>query len=112
MPSAPVAPTPKANLPAGLVCAVSFVPLGDGTFRAVPQQPVAVASISKAAKLTGLARDTIYRLFKAEMIAGRHASPGKIEVDVGSLVAHIERSKEPDYWTEKRVQQYQTGLRP
>ena len=84
----------------------SAVPLGDGSFRAVPQTPVAVASITRAAKLTGLARDTIYRLFKADMITGRRASVGKIEIDLASLSAHIAASNAPDFWTKERRRRY------
>ena len=42
---------------------VGFVPLGDGTFRAVARKPVDPASVNQAAKMNGAKRDVIYSGF-------------------------------------------------
>ena len=90
---------------------LDFVPLGDGTFRAIPRKPVQMVSVSQAAKLTGMRLHALYLLYRAGFIEGTQASPRKILLDVASLSKHIKESKAPGYWTRERVQRYETGVR-
>ena len=83
-----------------------FVPQGDGSYRAVPQAPVVLASITKAAQMTGKSRDTIYRLFQSGLVDGVQASPGKIEINMASLRAHYEKRRGPGTWSADCRRQY------
>ena len=83
-----------------------FVPLGDGSYRAVPQTPVVLASITEAARLTGKSRDTIYRLFQSGLVDGVQVSPGKIEINMASLRAHYEKRRGPGTWSADCRRQY------
>ena len=71
---------------------LDFVPLGDGTFRAILRKPVQMVSGSQAAKLTGM---RLHALYRAGSIEGTQTSPRKILLDVASLSKHIEESKAP-----------------
>ncbi len=96
--------------PAALAGAFDLLPAGDGSFRAVPQKPLVMASITQAARSTGLSRDTIYRLYKAGFIAGDQPSPKKIRVDMASLHTHRKESLKEGYWTPERLNRYRTGI--
>ena len=87
-----------------------FIPQGNGTFLAVPRKPVDRASITEAAKLSGLKRDTIYRLYISGFIQGSQPSPGKIIVDVVSLLEHIGKASEPDFWTPEQRMRLDAGV--
>ncbi len=89
-----------------LFAPVEFFSNGDGSFRAVPQKPVMMASITRAAKITGKSRQNIYRLFRAGFIKGNQSSPGKIQIDMMSLYEHVEESGQNDYWTTERKNRY------
>ena len=92
-----------------LFAALDLFPQGDGTFHAVPRKPVVLASITDAARSSGLSRDRIYRLFLHGFIAGDQSSPGKIMIDMASLAEHKQQSQEPGYWTPARRRQYRGG---
>ena len=83
-----------------------FVPVGDNTFKAVQRAPVPMVSITQAARIAGKTRDNIYRLFRRNFITGDQSSPGKIQINLESLHAHLEASREPDFWNEARRKQY------
>ena len=87
--------------------AMQYVPQGDGSYKVVPQKPVCSASISQAAKITGLPRDTIYRLYRAGFIAGDRPGPRSIRIDMASLFRHRLESAEEDWWTPERRRIYQ-----
>ena len=99
-------PTP----PAALSGAFDLLPAGDGSFRAVPQKPLVLASITQAARSSGLSRDTIYRLYKAGFIAGDQPSPKKIRIDMASLQTHRRESLKEGFWTPARLDRYRTGI--
>ena len=99
-------PTP----PAALSGAFDLLPAGDGSFRAVPQKPLVLASITQAARSSGLSRDTIYRLYKAGFIAGDQPSPKKIRIDMASLQTHRRESLKEGFWTPERLNRYRTGI--
>ena len=83
-----------------------YVSTGDGAYRAVVRPPVRMASITVAARTAGKSRANIYRLFRTGFITGDQSSPGKIQINMESLHAHLEASREPDFWTEARKKQY------
>ena len=105
MPAVPTAAA-KAALPPPCFTPVDFVPLGDGTFRAIPRKPVQVGSISDAMKLTGLERKLVWRLYRTRFIEGTQVSPKKILIYLPSLFAHIEAGKEEGFWTRARKRQF------
>ena len=85
---------------------VDFVPLGDGTFRAIPRKPVELAPVNQAAKMTGVKRDAIYKLYETGFIRGTQASPRKLLIDVASLTTHMENATDPEFWTKDRHLRY------
>ena len=107
MPAAP-ALLPKPSAPTFL-SAVDLVPVGDGSFKAIPRKPVELASVAQAAKLTGVPRDTIYSLYRAGFIEGTQASPRKITIFLATLYAHIEAAKDVEFWTPERRQCFDTS---
>ena len=96
--------------PPTLSGAFDLLPAGDGSFRAVPQKPLVMASITQAARSSGLSRDTIYRLYKAGFIAGDQPSPKKIRIDMTSLQTHRRESLKEGFWTAERLDRYRTGI--
>ena len=88
---------------------VDFVPLGDGSYRAIPRKPVEVASVAVASKLTGIPVKTIYQLYATGFIEGTQASPRKITIYLPSLTAHIEKAKDPEFWTRAHALRYDGG---
>lgn len=92
-----------------LVGIVEYVPIGDNCLRMVAQKPVALVSITKAAKLTGISRNTIYRLYKAGFIGGDQVSPKKIRVDLAGLNAWRKDSEQEGFWTAERKQRFLAG---
>ncbi len=97
--------TPNATTAAEqltLFAECDVVPMGDGSFKAIPRKPVIEVAVAKAVKITGTSRDTIYRLYAAGLIRGKRPSPRKIVIDVESLRAHNEASRDPEYWTPER----------
>ena len=90
---------------------VDFVPLGDGTFRAIPRKPVELAPAALASKMTGMPLKGLYQLYHAGFIDGTQATPRKILLNMASLLAHIEASKEPEFWTRERISRFETGSR-
>ena len=85
---------------------VDFVPLGDGTFRAVPRKPVELASVALAARMTGVRKDAIYKLYHAGFIRGTQASPRKLLIIMATLTQHLEDAADPEFWTRARHTRY------
>ncbi len=106
----PKLPSTSASQPPTLSGAFDLLPTGDGSFRAVPQKPLVMASITQAARTTGISRDTIYRLYKAGFVAGDQPSPKKIRIDMTSLQTHRRESLREGYWTPERRTRYLTGI--
>lgn len=105
--SDPKLPSPElTSLPA----AFDLLPTGDGSFRAVPQKPLVMASITQAARTTGLSRDTIYRLYKSGFVKGDQPSPKKIRIDMASLQNHRTESLKEGFWTRERRSRYLAGI--
>lgn len=106
----PKSPPAPASQPPALSGAFDLLPAGDGSFRAVPQKPLVMASITQAARTTGISRDTIYRLYKAGFVAGDQPSPKKIRIDMTSLQTHRRESLKEGFWTPERRNRYLTGI--
>lgn len=53
-----------------------------------------------------LSYNTILRLYKNDFIRGCQPVPGRILIDLASLVEHIEATKDPDFWTADRREQF------
>ena len=101
---------PAPSKPAAVLTLFDFIPLGDGCFKAVPRKPVQTASITQAAKITGMERVSIYRLYKGGFVTGTQATPRRITVDLASLAKHIEDARNPNFWTADRTARYNTGV--
>ncbi|HEY8898888.1 MAG TPA: hypothetical protein VIM61_00535 [Chthoniobacterales bacterium] len=80
--------------------------LGDGTFAPVVRIYDTQVPISEILKLVGISYDTIRRLITAGFVDGSQPSPGRILVSIDSLFAHLEATKDPDFWTPERVQKF------
>lgn len=89
---------------------LDFIPLGDGSFKAVPRKPVELVSVAQAAKMTGVKRDAIYKLFGSGFIRGTQASPKKILIYLASLVEHLDKASDPEFWTTDRRAKYFSGV--
>ena len=102
----------NAAAAASMALPVELVHLGGGNYRAVAGKPVQYASITKAAEAAGLARDTVYRLYKAGFVAGDQPSPKKIRIDLQDLLRHRKESMAEGWWTNERRARYLAGIRP
>lgn len=89
---------------------LDFIPLGDGSFKATPRKPVELVNVSVAAKMTGVKRDALYKLYQAGFIKGTQASPRKILIYLASLLEHMEKASDPEFWTEVRRTRYFSGV--
>ena len=91
-----------ARLP--LMASCDFIPQGDGSYRAVPRKPQDKITVREAVRVSNYTRDTIYRLYNSGFVTGERQSPRRILIHVGSLQAHIEAVRDPEFWTpEKRL---------
>ena len=104
------APKPSESETTSLPATFDLLPTGDGTFRAIPQKPLLLASITQAARTTGLSRDTIYRLYKSGFVKGDQPSPKKIRIDMVSLQTHRTESLKEGFWTRERRSRYLAGI--
>ena len=114
----PLAPPPGARPPhppspgqlSPLLTACDLVPLGDGSFRAVPRRPAGKVTVKEAAKLANYPLTSIYRLYNGGFIDGERQSPRRILIDLGSLRAHLDTVREDaDYWNDERRDRYWNG---
>ncbi len=60
--------------------------------------------------INALSKETIHRLIDCCIVIARYPSPGITLIDVDSLLAHIERSRDPHWWTAERSRRYRLGL--
>jgi len=110
-PGLSVQPAPLAAVPAFGV--VEWTRLADGRF-----EPKLLVH-SEWFKLTrdpskqlGLpvSRDTLLRLGRAGFIQLRRFTPFEIQVNLQSLIEHLENCEEDDFWTPERIEQYREAL--
>lgn len=57
-----------------------------------------------------LSKETIRRLIDCGVVDASHPSPGITLIDVDSLLSHIERTRDGDWWTPERARRYRLGL--
>jgi hypothetical protein len=103
-----VAPLPAELTP--LFAVSAWQPAGDGTYRPVAKLYERGVSTAEAEKLTGISPDTLRRLIRAGFVIGGQPTPGKFEVNLPSLMAHIEATRDPEFWTEARRQKWSEAL--
>ena len=89
-----------------LLTACDLVPVGDGSYRAVPHKPKNKISPREAARMANCSLTTIYRLLRAGFIVGERPSPRKILIAAESLAAHLEALRDPGFWTRERRSRY------
>lgn len=58
------------------------------------------------AGLNALSRRTLYRLIAAGFVAHSRPAPNLIMVDLASLAEHLEKTKDPEFWTSARLEQF------
>jgi predicted DNA-binding transcriptional regulator AlpA len=78
----------------------SVLPQGDGSFSVKPEKPEEKLSIRRAAKLAGLSRETIYRLYRAGFLKGGRTSPRKTYILASSLTRHLKLSQQGQIWND------------
>lgn len=54
--------------------------------------------------------ETIKRLIRAGFVRCRRIAPDTTLVDLQSLYEHLEAVRDPEFWTEARIQQYREGI--
>ena len=105
-PSLPAPPPPVAP---PLLTSCDLVPLGDGSYRAVPRRPTGKVTVKEAARLASYSRAHIYLLYHGGFITGERQSPRKILIDVESLQAHLEAVRDPGFWNVERRDRFWNG---
>jgi hypothetical protein len=85
--------------------------LGDGTFAPVIRVYDAHVRLAVAEKIADIGYDTIRRLVIAGFVEGSQPSPGTILVSINSLVAHLQATRDAEFWTPARIQKYRQSLR-
>jgi hypothetical protein len=103
---APNPPPGPAASPAALFAACDLVPMGDGSYKAIPRKPKQKVTVKEAARIANYPLASIYRLFDAGFIEGERQSPRKIMIHVESLNAHLEAVRDPEFWTHARRVRY------
>lgn len=98
-----LSPKPAA---ATVFAACDLVPLGDGSYKAIPRKPKQKVSVKEAARIANYPRSSIYRLFEAGFLQGERLSPRKIMIHVETLHAHLEAVRDPEFWTRARRDRY------
>jgi hypothetical protein len=91
---------------AAVLATCDLVPLGDGSYKAVPRKSQQKVTVKEAARIANSSNATIYRLFESGFIEGERQSPRKIMIHVESLNAHLEAVRDPDFWTHARRKRY------
>ena len=102
-------PAPPVPVAPPLLTACDLVPLGDGSYRAVPRRPMGKVTVKEAARLANYPRASIYRLYNGGFITGERQSPRRILIDVESIQAHLEAVREPEFWNDERRDRYWNG---
>jgi hypothetical protein len=108
-PGTAYADLPPTHVPrAGIV---RWTPAGDGTYRPRVQVLEIWVRVSHAGDYgITIPRDTLVRLGNAGFIELAQPSPGHTAVNLDSLLAHIEKCKDPEFWNKERRQRYREAL--
>lgn len=59
--------------------------------------------------LEGLSKGSLYRLIQAGFVACKRPTPNVILVDLGSLVEHVEATRDPEFWTPERISRFRAA---
>ena len=100
----PPSTVPKAGI-------VRWVPAGDGTYRPRLQIMETWVRVGNCEQFgIHIKRDTLIRLGSAGFIEISQPSPFTPSITVESLLAHIEAAKDPEFWTEERLERYRKTM--
>ena len=80
----------------------SVTPQGDGSFIIRPGKPRRLLTVLEAALRAHCSTDTIYRLIDFGLVEFERPSPRKILVIAESLEEHLARTRDPEFWAERR----------
>jgi len=82
---------------------------GDGSYLIRAGKPIAKLSIKAAAKIAGVSRSTIYRLYDCGLLKGERVSPRKIVITAASLQEHLTNARDGEDWQQpERRQRYRS----
>lgn len=100
---------PPAKVPqAGIV---RWVPAGDGTYRPRLQVMETWVRVGQCEQFgIHIKRDTLIRLGIAGFIKICQPSPMTPSISIESLLEHMEAAKDPEFWTEERLERYRRTL--
>lgn len=100
----PITLAPKVGI-------VRWVPVGDGSYKPRLQVMETWIRVTAAAQFgVHIKRDTLIRLGVAGFISISQPSPQNTSVSLESLLEHLERCKDPEFWTEARLVKYRRAL--
>lgn len=100
----PPASVPKAGI-------VRWVPAGDGTYRPRLQVMETWVRVGNCEQFgIHIKRDTLIRLGCAGFIEISQPSPFTPSITIESLLAHIEAARDPEFWTEERLDIYRKTM--
>ncbi|MGC3991682.1 MAG: hypothetical protein QM796_18725 [Chthoniobacteraceae bacterium] len=99
---------PREQVPS--VGVLDWVPQGDGTYRPKARIHQLQVRLTEAARLLRLDKGILQRLSRAGFIEHLQVTPGNVLIDLPSYFAHVERCKDPDFWTAKRRAQYSAAM--
>lgn len=99
-----------ADLPAELaprVGIVRMVPVGEGLYKPRLQVMENWVRVTETEQFgIYISRDTLVRLGVAGFVPISQPSPQIITISLEGLLDHIEKCKDPEFWTERRMHQY------
>jgi len=86
---------------------------GDGSYIPVMKQYAQHARMCRELcsriGLDGISPNTLYRLIQAGFVESKRPSPNVILVDLGSLVEHVEATRDPEFWTRDRIARFRAA---
>ena len=92
------APTDQLSFSFTPVC----TPQGDGSFVVRPGKPVQRLTAMEAARRMRCSVWTVYAMFRSGILVGERPTPHKILIDAGALEAHLEATRDPEFWDRRR----------
>ena len=86
------------------------VPMGDGTWRVVPQKPIVRLNMKQAMEATGLSSYNLQCLVECGILAAEHPTPRNWCFDADEILAFLEATRDPAYWSRVRKAAYLTPM--
>lgn len=68
-----------------------------------------VAGLADALGIRGLSQRTLERLVETSFVESIRPAPAVTLVDMASLCRHLEATRDPEFWTDRRRAQYRSG---